>query len=82
MTSDIILIQSNYALLDSGAGFERLQRIATFLAKFTNGLQSKLVINIQNTGGTVVLSDQWKINNEIFERSKNAPFFIIDTSKL
>lgn len=74
MTSDIILIQSNYALLDSGAGFERLQRIATFLAKFTNGLQSKLVINIQNTGGTVVLSDQWKINNEIFERSKNAPF--------
>lgn len=80
--SDIILIQSNYALLDSGAGFERLQHVATYLAKFMNGLKSELVINIQNTGGSVVLSDGWKIDNHLFELSKNEPFFIIDTSRL
>lgn len=81
-SSDIVLIQSNYALLDKGYGFERLQHIATFLAKFINGLQSKIVINIQNTGGTVVISDGWRIDNNIYETSKTAPFFVIDTSKL
>ncbi|EIT1500679.1 hypothetical protein L1H89_003954 [Salmonella enterica] len=80
--SDIVLIQSNYALLDHGFGFERLQRMATYLAKFINGLHSKIVINIQNTGGTVVLSNGWHIDNKTFELSKNEPFFIIDTSKV
>lgn len=80
--SDIVLIQSNYALLDKGYGFERLQHIATFLAKFINGLQSKIVINIQNTGGTVVISNGWRIDNYIYEISKTEPFFVIDTSEL
>lgn len=80
--SDIVLIQSNYALLDKGYGFERLQHIATYLAKFVNGLKSKMVINVQNTGGTVVLFNGWRIDNNIYETSKTEPFFVIDTSKL
>lgn len=79
---DIVLIQSNYKLLDYGDGFEHLQRIATYLAKFIKGLRSKIVINIQNTGGTVVISNDWRIDNEIYEISKKEPFFVIDTSKL
>ncbi|HAN2093540.1 TPA: hypothetical protein IEO87_004173, partial [Escherichia coli] len=79
---DILLIQSNYALLDKGYGFERLQHIATYLAKFINGLQSKIVINIQNTGGTVVIFNGWHIDNNIYKMSKTEPFFVIDTGKL
>ncbi|HBA7372072.1 TPA: hypothetical protein J1Y00_004209, partial [Escherichia coli] len=79
--SDILLIQSNYALLDKGYGFERLQNIATYLAKFINGLQSKIIINIQNTGGTVVIFNGWYIDNNIYKMSKAEPFFVIDTGK-
>lgn len=79
---DIVLIQSNYSLLNNGHGFERLKRIATYLAKFVNGMQSDIVINIQNTGGTVVLFDGWRVDHEIYEKSKNEVFFVIDTSKL
>lgn len=79
--SDIILIQSNYELLNHGYGFERLQHIATYLAKFINGLQSNVVINIQNTGGTVVVYDGWRVDNETYEMSKIEPFFVVDTSK-
>ena len=80
--SDIILIQSNYKLLNHGYGFERLQHIATYLAKFINGLKSNIVINIQNTGGTVVIYDGWRVDSEIYEVSKTEPFFVVDTSKL
>ncbi|ECB7886189.1 hypothetical protein E1394_23505 [Salmonella enterica subsp. enterica serovar Gaminara] len=80
--SDIVIIQSNYKLLDKGDGFKRLKLIATYLAKFVNGIHSQVVINIQNTGGTVVLFDGWRFDNEIYEISKKEAFFIIDTSKL
>jgi hypothetical protein len=81
-SGDIAIIQSNYMLLDKGHGFERLKQVATYLAKFIIGMKSKIVINIQNTGGTVVLLDGWRIDNETYETSKNEPFFVIDTNKL
>lgn len=55
--------------------------IATYLAKFINGLQSKIIINIQNTGGTVVIFNGWYIDNNIYKMSKAEPFFVIDTGK-
>lgn len=73
-SSDIVLIHSNYSFLDHGYGFEHLQRIATYLANFINGLQSKVIINIQNTGGTIVVSNDWHINNDLYETSKNELF--------
>lgn len=79
--SDIVIIQSNYKLLDKGYGFNRLKLMATYLAKFVNGIHSQVVINIQNTGGTIVLFDGWRFDKDIYEKSKNEAFFVIDTSK-
>lgn len=76
--SEVILIQSNYRLLDKGFGHDKLKYLATYLARFLNGMQSKVIINIQNYGGTVVLYDNWRINNDIYEKSKNEPFIIVD----
>ncbi|MFQ6246876.1 hypothetical protein ACLMPP_20685 [Yersinia enterocolitica] len=79
---DIVLIQSNYKLLDKGYGYDKLKYFATYLAKFLNGMHSQVVINVQNYGGTVVLYDDWSIDHHIYEISKNEPFFILDTGKL
>ena len=76
--SEIILIQSNYKLLDKGFGYDRLKYLATYLAKFLNGMQSKVVINVQNYGGTVVLYNDWTVDEELYDKSKKNPFFIID----
>ncbi|HFL4355801.1 TPA: hypothetical protein ACG31J_005129 [Escherichia coli] len=76
-SEQIILIQSNYGLLDKGYGHDRLKYFATYLAKFLNGMRSKVVINVQNHGGTVVLYDDWRIDHQIYESSKKAPFLII-----
>lgn len=79
--SNIVLIQSNYKLLNKGDGYDKLKIYATFLSKFLNGIHSQVVINLQSYGGTVVLYDDWSIDYRIYEKSKNAPFLIINTGK-
>ena len=79
---NVVLIQSNYKLLDKGYGYDKLKYFATYLAKFLNGMQSQVVINVQNYGGTVVLYNDWRIDHSIYETSRNEPFFILDTGKL
>jgi len=76
--SDVVVIQSNYKLLDRGYGHDKLKLYATYLAKFLNGVNSNIVINVQNYGGTVILLDDWGIDHEKFIASKTEPFVIID----
>ncbi|MDM2845532.1 hypothetical protein OGY83_18095 [Citrobacter sp. Cpo090] len=77
--SDMILIQSNYKLLDNGYGHDRLKIYATYLAKFINGLKSNIIVNIQNHGGTVILFNDWSVDHDTYMTSLSEPFFIIDT---
>jgi apolipoprotein N-acyltransferase len=79
--SDIVMIQSNYKLLDKGHGHDKLKKYATYLSKFINGINSRFIINVQNYGGTVVLSNNWSIDHETFESSKSEPFSIVNLSE-
>lgn len=76
--TDITIIQSNYSLLNTGYGFERLQILGGLLSKFSVGVNSRLVVNVQNNGGTIVIDKDWKIDKNIYFRSKTEPFFIIE----
>lgn len=78
---DVVVIQSNYKLLDRGYGHDKLKIYATYLAKFLNGVNGSIVINVQNHGGTVILSDDWEVDHETFLASKMEPFIIIDLKK-
>ncbi|WP_223307045.1 hypothetical protein [Citrobacter sp. S-77] len=77
--SDMMLIQSNYKLLDNGYGHDKLKIYATYLAKFINGLNSNIIVNIQNYGGTVILFNDWSVDHNTYMASLSEPFFIIDT---
>lgn len=74
----ITFIQSNYQLLDKGYGFERLQFLGGVLSKFSIGMNSDFIINIQNSGGTIVINKDWKIEQDIYRSSKREPFVIFD----
>lgn len=78
---EVVVIQSNYKLLDRGYGHDKLKIYATYLAKFLNGVNGSIVINVQNHGGTVILSDDWEVDHETFLASKTEPFIIIDFNK-
>lgn len=80
--SDVVVIQSNYKLLDRGYGHDKLKIYATYLAKFLNGVNSRMIINVQNHGGTVILSDDWGLDHETFLVSQTKPFIIIEFNKM
>lgn len=80
INSDIVIIQSNYKLLDKGYGHDKLKKYATYLSKFINGINSRFIINVQNYGGTVVLENNWSIDYKTFEYSKSEPFLIVNLS--
>ncbi|MEH3500548.1 hypothetical protein POU93_23605, partial [Escherichia coli] len=61
-----------------GYGFERLQKLGGLLSKFSVGISSNLVINIQNNGGTIVINKDWKIDESLYLRSKVEPFIILE----
>lgn len=77
-STDLVFIQSNYKLLDRGYGHDKLKIYATYLAKFLNGVSGSIIINVQNHGGTVILSNDWTIDYKAFVTSKTEPFMIID----
>lgn len=79
--SDIMIIQSNYKLLDRGYGHNKLKIYATYLSKFINGVNNDIVINVQNHGGSVILFNDWSIDHHNFKKSLSNPFFIIDTQQ-
>lgn len=72
------VIQSSYNQLNYGKGYNELLTKGSVLAKFSVGLHSKYVINIQDHGGTVVLDEKWKTDDSIFNLSKETPFFLIE----
>lgn len=74
----ITIVQSNYHLLNNGYGYARLLKIGGVLSKFSTGINSLLVINIQDEGGTVVIDNNWNFDDAIFEESLSKPFFIIE----
>ncbi|ENE3290215.1 hypothetical protein ABM953_004924, partial [Escherichia coli] len=76
--TNLTIIQSNYSLLNKGYGFERLQKLGGLLSKFSVGISSNLVINIQNNGGTIVINKDWKIDESLYLRSKVEPFIILE----
>jgi len=76
--SYLTVIQSSYNQLNYGSGYNELISRGTLLAKFSVGMHSRYLINIQDHGGTFIFDENWKVNEEIFNLSKDTPFFIID----
>lgn len=74
----ITIIQSDYSRLNSGNGYNDLLKYGTFLSKFSNGMSSNIVINIQNNGGTTVMKNGWDIDEKLFRTSLDEPFLIIE----
>lgn len=73
----LTIIQSNYNLLDRNKGYNRLLKIGSVLSKFSIGMQSDYVLNIQSYGGTILMDNKWTIDNDIFFKSKEHPFFVV-----
>ena len=73
----LTIVQSNYNVLNHGDGFNRLLIIGAVLSKFSVGLFSDALINIQNTGGTVAMNRTWDIDDSLFLESKRNPFLIV-----
>ncbi|WP_139817100.1 apolipoprotein acyltransferase [Escherichia coli] len=76
--NNITIIQSDYNQLNKGAGYFKIKKYGSILSRFSNGINSKLFINIQNYGGTIVMNEDWDINMDLFEKSKEEPFFIVN----
>lgn len=76
--NNVVIVQSNYHLLDRGYGYSRLLKIGGILSKFSDGVKSQLVVNIQDEGGTIVIYNKWNFDNAVFRRSLSEPFLIID----
>ncbi|EGE1583184.1 hypothetical protein DMN43_22865 [Escherichia coli] len=74
----LTIVQSNYQLLDKGNGFERLQKLGGILSKFSIGANSNILINIQSSGGTIFIDRNWKVDEDVYFKSKKEPFVIID----
>lgn len=72
------VIQSSYNQLNYGWGYDELILKGSVLAKFSVGLHSKFLINVQDHGGTIVLDENWKRDESIFKLSKHNPFFLLE----
>lgn len=72
--SALSVIQSDYSRLDNGPGYENVLYFGAMLSKFCNSVNGKMTINVQNYGGSIVIDDSWRVNMDIYEKSKNDPF--------
>ncbi len=76
--NNITITQSNYRLLDNGWGNDRLKKNGSILGWFSTGINSSAYINVQDSGGTVIIRENGQIDEKAFSLSKEAPFFIAD----
>lgn len=73
----ITIVQSDYNQLNKGDNYDNIIKYGSILSKFSNAMNSKLFINVQNLGGTVVIREGWLIDDYIYEQSKNNSFLVI-----
>ncbi|WP_201478831.1 apolipoprotein acyltransferase [Escherichia coli] len=75
--SDLVIVQSNYNRLNKGVGYEQILRNGGVLGWFSNAMNSDLYINVQDTGGSIIIRNNDGIDDEIFSHSLTTPFIII-----
>ena len=73
----LTIIQSDYSWLNNGSAYKNTILNGSILSKFSVNIHSPL-INIQNYGGTIVISDDWKINWDVYNKSLYMPFIVIE----
>ncbi|EFE8282761.1 acyltransferase, partial [Escherichia coli] len=70
---DMSIVQSDYSWLSSNHKYDNILINGSILSKFSVSPNTPLV-NIQNYGGTVLIDKDWKIDMNLFKRSKTEPF--------
>ncbi|HAW8441374.1 TPA: acyltransferase [Escherichia coli] len=70
---DMSIVQSDYSWLSGNHKYDNILINGSILSKFSVSPNTPLV-NIQNYGGTVLIDKDWKIDMNIFKRSKTEPF--------
>ncbi|EIU5772784.1 apolipoprotein acyltransferase, partial [Salmonella enterica] len=75
--SDLTIIQSDYSQLNKGPDYYNTVFNGSILSKFSVSI-NRILINIQNYGGTTVIYNDWSINWDVFNRSKKEHFLTVD----
>ncbi|EAB0961005.1 acyltransferase, partial [Escherichia coli] len=70
---DISIVQSDYSWLSDNHKYDNTLINGSILSKFSVSPNTPL-INVQNYGGTVLIDKNWKIDMDLFNRSKTEPF--------
>lgn len=76
--NDIVIVQSNYNKLNKGKGYENTLRNGSLLGWFSHAMNSDLYVNVQDTGGSVIIKNRKGINNDMLFYSMKTPFIIIE----
>lgn len=75
--SNLTIIQSDYSQLNKGPDYYNTVFNGSILSKFSVSI-NRILINIQNYGGTAVIYNDWSINWDVFNRSKKEHFLTVD----
>lgn len=75
--SNLTIIQSDYSQLNKGPDYYNTVFNGSILSKFSVSI-NRILINIQNYGGTTVIYNDWSINWDVFNRSKKEHFLTVD----
>nr|WP_250187681.1 apolipoprotein acyltransferase [Escherichia coli] len=76
--NELVIVQSNYKRLDKNDMYNRIIKNGSILGWFSVATNSSAYINIQNHGGTVLIRNNGKIDDDVFATSLKKPFFVID----
>lgn len=77
---NLTLIQSDYNQLNKGNKYSRVLNNGAILSKFSNGMNSSFLVNVQNIGGTILIDNKWNVDNKIYHESEINPFLIINVN--
>ncbi len=75
--SNLTIIQSDYSQLNKGPDYYKTVFNGSILSKFSVSI-NRVLINVQNYGGTTVIYNDWSINRDIFNRSKKEHFLTVE----
>ncbi len=75
--NDIVIVQSNYSRLNKGKGYENTLQNGAILGWFSHAMNSKLYVNVQDTGGSIIIRNGKGIDDRLFLYSMKTPFIII-----
>ncbi|EFN8623802.1 apolipoprotein acyltransferase [Escherichia coli O51] len=73
----LTIIQSDYSWLNNGDAYKDTILNGSILSRFSANIHSPL-INIQNYGGTFVISNDWEINWDVYSKSLYMPFIVVE----